>query len=105
MDEIIKTPAQKHAELVDRVLSLPLIAKKIAEGAVLRVCPTCERLYEDFCTPDSVPYCTTCYGRLNRFAIASRMYVDSVPIEHAPDSALEFILSQLEERNHESAQT
>ncbi len=91
-----KTPAHKHADLVDRVLAVPLVAKKLAAGATFRVCPTCESLYEDHCTPDSVPYCARCYGRLNSFALGAGVPVHSVSIENAPDSALKRILEDLE---------
>ena len=97
-----KTSAHNHADLVDRVLAVPMVAKKLAEGAIFRVCPTCEAMYEDFCTPDSVPYCARCYGRLNRFALGMGMAVNSVPIQSAPDSALERILKDLEKKKSQN---
>lgn len=89
-----KSAAHAHADLVDEVLAIPLVKKNIEEGADLRVCPLCYRLYIDFGGPDSVPYCTCCYPSF-RNNISRGGETPSVSIQNAPDEALLDIIKKL----------
>ena len=89
-----QSAAHAHADLVDAVLAIPIVKAKLDAGKTLRVCPICYRLYEDFLTPDSVPYCTTCYpSSRNNFSRGGE--TASVEIQNAPDDALRLIIEQL----------
>lgn len=87
-----QTPAQKHADLVDRVLALPGVKAEIEKGWPIGVCPACGSLFKSVSQSDRLLVHGRCFGRLN---FSNESVGQARTIEAADDAHLEEILKQL----------